>query len=346
MSEIRRMHIKRYRDEYEQWVSFLNDANIRHEDNVDYTYGVFEGDTLIATGSIYQNILKCIAVCKKYTGGGTLNQLISFLMNEVLDNGYTNVYVYTKPSAVESFKYLGFKQIAAVGEDLVFLEKAMNGFDRYLERIEPYRKETGVSAAIVMNANPFTKGHQYLVEYATIHADHVFVFVLSEDASTFPASVRRDLVEKGTAHFANVTVLDTGNYMVSNQTFPSYFLKEDVSVTAVQATLDATIFKNIATVMNITKRFVGEEPYSEATAIYNQALQSVLEPEIHLNIIPRKEITGDVISASRVRKALFENDLELVQKLVPTTTYDYLMSEDGQTLISEIRNGGTSIGKI
>ena len=41
-------------------------------------------------------------------------------------------------------------------------------------------------AAIVMNANPFTLGHQYLVEKAAAENDLVHLFMVSEDASLFP----------------------------------------------------------------------------------------------------------------------------------------------------------------
>lgn len=345
MSDIRRIPTKRHRDEYDRWVAFLNDASIRHEDNVDATYGVYEDNRLIATGSIYRNILKCIAVCKDYTGGPVLNQLISFLMSEVMEQGYTTVYVYTKPESVVSFKYLGFKEIATV-EDLVFLEKAVHGFDEYLNKLKELAHDKPDSSAIVMNANPFTKGHQYLVEYASQHSEHVYVFVLSEDISEFPAAVRFNLVKAGTAHLKNVEVVETGNYMVSSQTFPSYFLKEEADVTYVHASLDASIFRQVAQVMHITKRFVGEEPYSQATAIYNQALSSILNPEIELEIIPRKEFDHEVISASRVRKALKINDLETVKKLVPETTLEYLVSDEGQHLVHELRNGGKYHDKV
>lgn len=346
MADILRMSVKRNPDQYEKWLQFLNDASIRHEDNVDFVYGVYEDERLIATGSIYQNILKCIAVCKDYSGGAVFNQLISFLMSEVFAAGFTNVYVYTKKESVLAFQYLGFKEIARVKDDLVFLEKAIHGFDEYLAKIKEYRIETGLSAAIVMNANPFTRGHQYLVDYASKHADRVFVFVLSEDISAFPAGVRLDLVKKGTAHLKNVTVLETGSYMVSSQTFPSYFLKEDLDITFIHASLDATIFKRIAHEMNIRKRFVGEEPYSLATAIYNQALKETLAPELEVEIIPRLTSNEEVISASRVRKALLDKDYELVKELVPNTTYTYLESEEGRLLVDKIRKGGKSSGKI
>ncbi|MFV0379413.1 MAG: [citrate (pro-3S)-lyase] ligase [Anaerorhabdus sp.] len=346
MSQIMRMYVKKDKDLYNEWTTFLNRAKIKHEDCIDFTYGVFEDDKLVATGSIFKNVIKCVAVDKENSDTGTFNILISFLINEIIDNGYKNIYVYTKPSSVASFKYLGFKEIEFVDENLVFLERGINNFDCYLEKIKVFKKDSGKCSAIVMNANPFTKGHQHLIEYASLQADLVFVFVLSEDASLFPSDVRFNLVKNGTLHLNNVEVLKTENYMISKETFPAYFLKSDVSVIETQARLDAKIFKKIAEVLNITKRFVGYEHKCETTAIYNQVLKKVLEPEIDVEIIARKEVDGMIISATCVRDALMDNDLNLVKKLVPSTTFDYLMSDDGQSLINKLRKGGKSSGKF
>ena len=43
--------------------------------------------------------------------------------------------------------------------------------------------------------------------------------------------------------------------------------------------------------------------------------------------IPRKEIGKQVISASRVRKLLLEENLKEIKKIVPKTTYQYLWTE-------------------
>lgn len=340
MTDIYQLNIKRNSRLYKQWIELLGKASIRHEDNVEKVFGVYDGESLVATGAIYQNILKCIAVCKDYTGGPVFNQLISHMMSEVLNAGFSSVYVYTTSKAVNSFQYLGFNEVARVGNDLVFLEKAVHGFNEYLENLKTYTKDNVQTSSIVMNANPFTIGHQYLVEYASKHSERVFVFVLSEDISEFPKDVRLELVKEGTAHLNNVTVLETGSYMVSSQTFPSYFLKEDVNTTAMHASLDATIFKKIAKTIGITKRFLGEEPFSEATAIYNKALTDVLGSDVEIEIIPRLESQNIAVSASRVRKELLENNMDQVRLIVPPTTLKYLESDDGRLLIEKIRNGG------
>ena len=326
----------------QRWEALLVANNIRKETNIRVTYGIFnEDDLLIATGSIYQNILKCIAVSDDYRGGSILGQLITCLIDDVWQNGYHTCYVYTKAETVDSFKYSGFKEIARVNDELVFLEKANKGFDFYCEQLREYRQVGEKISAIVMNANPFSKGHQYLVEQAAEKSDWVYVFVLSEDVSEFPFSVRKQLVEQGVKHLSNVMVLETSNYMISSSTFPSYFLKEDADVIRIQAQLDATIFaKRIAKELGITHRFVGEEPFSITTAIYNEVLEELLKPEIIVEVIKRKEVNDEVISATTIRMLLKENKVEAVKDYVPPTTYEFLISELGMQIINNLRKGG------
>ena len=177
------------------------------------------------------------------------------------------------------------------------------------------------------------------MEWAAKENDVLHLFVLTEDLSAFPSAVRKDLVKKGTKHLENVYVHDTGDYMVSAKTFPSYFLKEDEDVTRVQATLDALIFKNyIAKALGITKRYVGEEPLSFATNIYNQALKDVFQDDLELVILKRKEMGEGVISASRVRALLKQGNLQDVKELVPETTYDFLLSKEAKEIILNIQN--------
>ncbi len=338
MESIRRIYIKQRPDAYKEWEAFLYAANIRPEENVDYTCGIYEGDVLLATGSLYKNIIKCVAIHDDYQGGNYFNQLISHLMEEIADRGYPQFYVYTKPEYSQSFKYLGFQVIGHVDNVLVFLERAVSGFDTYLEDLKKHAKTGDVNAAIVMNANPFTKGHQFLVETASKMADNLYVFVVAEDVSDFPENVRRRLVEEGCRDFPNVEVLSTGNYMVSSQTFPSYFIKESEDVTRVQARLDASVFKErIAPVLGINHRYLGEEPLSVATEIYNESLKSTLEPDIKVVIIPRKEHAQEVISASRVRRLLTEGNIEAVKDLVPSTTFDFLRSDEGHKVIESMK---------
>lgn len=335
---IKRMYINKIESDKESWNQLLNQEGIKSEDNIEETFGFFEDNKLVATASRYQNVIKCVAVDSNSQGGSYFNEIISHVMNRNTQLGYFKHYVYTKPESKEAFKFLGFIDIEEVDGKLVFMEKAISGFPAFLKKLEKYKVDKDHISAIVMNANPFTLGHKYLVETASKNSDHVFVFVLSEEMSVFTSEIRRRLVSEGVKEFDNVTVLSTENYMVSNATFPSYFLKEDDDTTVIQARLDARLFaRHIAKALNITIRFVGSEPYSKATNMYNEAMLQEFKGELDLRIIERKACYDDIISATKVRNLLIEDKLEEVKRFVPETTYAFLISDEGQEVIAALK---------
>lgn len=189
-----------------------------------------------------------------------------------------------------------------------------------------------------MNANPFTLGHQYLVEKAAAESDILHLFIVSEDQSLVPFSVRKQLVLEGTAHLNNIIYHESDPYIISNATFPSYFQKDADAVMESHANLDLTIFVRIAQALGINCRYVGEEPNSQVTGIYNKIMAKNLpENKISCTIVPRKEANGAVISASTVRTALKNDNIELLKTLVPETTLHYFQSKDAAPVIAKIK---------
>jgi len=184
--------------------------------------------------------------------------------------------------------------------------------------------------SIVMNCNPFTKGHQYLIEQAASQVDYLYIFVVQEDKSFFSFDDRFELVKAGTALFNNVIVVPSGEHVLSYKTLPVYFEKEEQKTAKVDATQDVEIFaRYIAPRLGITCRFVGEEPIDMVTKQYNEQMADILPQfDIEFIEIPRKVTASDneVISASKVRRLMKEEKWEDIRALVPDTTYDYLMS--------------------
>lgn len=324
--------------------ALLSREGIHRDTNLDYICAIVDSmGKFIATGSCFQNTLRCFAVDSLHQGEGLLADLLLHLVHVQFDRGNTNLFLYTKPDAARLFSALGFYEIARVENTLVFMENRKNGFSNYLKKLEKSKK-TASSAAIVMNANPFTLGHQYLVETASKIYDCVHVFVLSEDCSFFPFEIRKKLVTLGCAHLSNVFIHESGPYMISNATFPSYFIKDRDDVIWAQAMLDAAIFCQIAERLNISARFVGEEPKSHVTKLYNKLLSSTLPNYgIRCNIIPRKKAGNSPISASDVRLCLQRNDFSALHSLVPDSTYCYLTSPAAQPVISKIKNSESVI---
>ncbi len=200
------------------------------------------------------------------------------------------------------------------------------------------------TAALVMNANPFTLGHQYLVEKAAAENDLLHLFIVSEDASLVPFAVRKQLVMEGTAHLHNIIYHESGPYIISSATFPSYFQKDESAVIESHAMLDLTIFTRIARALGINRRYVGEEPTSLVTGIYNRIMSEKLpENGIECHIIPRKEKDGRAISASTVRQAVKDNNWDLLAELVPDTTLRYFRSQEAEPVVRRIRAEGNVI---
>lgn len=317
--------------------ALLNQEGIRRDKNLDYTCGLFDEDwNLAATGSCFGNTLRCLAVDRDHQGEGLLNQIAAHLMEIQAQRGNTHLFLYTKPECAKFFGSLGFYEIIRV-DGLVFMENRRQGFSGYCAALEKSRRD-GTSAAIVMNANPFTLGHLHLVERAAAEADTVHLFVLREEAGPIPFAVRWRLVQEGTAHLPNVIRHDSGPYIISRATFPSYFLKDEDTVIRTHAALDLAVFGRIAPCLNITRRYVGDERASHATALYNQEMARRL-PKLGIGcqVLPRLEKNGRPISASTVRQAIHNGQLEDIRPLVPDATWRYFHSPEAAPVIAAIR---------
>lgn len=312
--------------------ALLDQEGIRFEENVQKTFGKYQDDKLIATASIYKNIIKCVAIDPSYKGGALFNEMMTALINEINQNSYDSAFVYTKPIYETSFVAIGFNVIERVDNELIFMQKARYGFGSYLAKLEQTKVDGDVIGAIVLNANPFTLGHQYLVDYGAKHSTYLHIFIVSEDESYFSTTNRYNMVKLGVKDYDNVIIHPTDSYLVSSATFPSYFIDEEKSITKIHASLDARIFKyHIGKALGINKRFVGTEPIDESTRIYNETMREIFENEpnkLDLVEITRKESSGEVISASRVRALIEDGKIEQIKNLVPQSTYEYIKNHN------------------
>ena len=312
---------------------------IRRDKNLDYTCAAYDDDyNVIATGSCFGNTLRCMAVSHEHQGEGLMNEIVTHLVQHEYELGINHLFMYTKCSSAKFFGDLGFYEIVRVNEQVVFMENRRTGFQDYLSKLAKTKRDGKNIAALVLNANPFTLGHQFLVEKASSENDVLHVFIVSEDASLVPFNVRKRLVIAGTSHLHNVIYHDTGPYIISSATFPSYFQKDDEAVIESHANLDLEVFVRIAQVLGINARYVGEEPKSLVTGIYNRIMSAKLpEHGIRCVIVPRKTEGGRVISASDVRQAVKEGRLEDIRGLVPESTYEFFTSSEAGEVISRIR---------
>lgn len=195
------------------------------------------------------------------------------------------------------------------------------------------------SGAIVMNCNPFTRGHRYLIEEAKKQVDVLYIFVVEEDKSFFKFEDRLQMVKLGVADINNVVVIPSGGYIISTQTLPGYFEKEEKPYVELDATDDLELFAGvIAKEFEISVRFAGEEPKDPFTRQYNKEMERIL-PQFGIEFceIERKQICGEVISASLVRKCMKEKNYDKIRQLVLPEVYCYL--EEHYLKIVEEKHG-------
>lgn len=310
-------------------VSFLNALGLTLEEGLERTLVIEENGEIIATGSRQKNVLKCIGVKPGAQGEGLSATLVSALVKDAATQGHGHLFLFTKPETVLFFNQLGFYPVARTN-DAALMENRKNGVAQFVQSL-PGQDLPGVHGAIVANCNPFTKGHLYLVEQAKARCDVLHLFILSEDQSLFTAQARFALAVVAVKDIPGVFVHPTEDYLISAATFPAYFLKEKVQAEAVHGALDVTVFATrFAVPMNITTRFVGTEPLCATTNAYNASMREIL-PRYGVQVaeIPRLEIDGAPVSASRVRALIEERRFAQIQPLVPKTTYAHILERFG-----------------
>lgn len=335
--------------------AFLEKQHLKFEEDVDVAFGILDQeDNIHGCGCGSGPLLKCFAVDDELKGQNALGPLVSALISNRFEAELYNLYIITRPKNEVLFKSCGFHRVSGT-ESLVMMENFKNGPEDYAKAVLREFKESKIqvpdhldksgtdkgqnlpenktihtkpsTGAIVMNCNPLTLGHRHLIEYAALDCDLLYIFVVQEDKSLFPAIDRLELVREGTKDLSNVRVVFSGRYMISSTTFPTYFLKEDEDAGKLYSRLDASIFADrIAPALNITKRYAGQEPLDPITEKYNNALSEILPKKgIEFKIIPRLEGPDGIISASRARELYINKGVcpELAQ-LVPKCTLDYL----------------------
>lgn len=331
-------------------------------DDMNYYAAVLDDDgEMIAGGGLKDDVIKCVAVDDAHKGEAIANTLVSHLISHANQEGYSCIKLFTKPKNRQLFESLSFRLLAEAPE-AILMETGIGGISNTIkelkkikeesEKYKEYNKEckedskecrentsylnTSTSqhltttmqptGCIVMNCNPFTLGHRYLVESASRMVEHLFVIVVREDRSAFSYQERKAMVTAGTADLKNVTVCDGSEYAISNTTFPTYFLKRLSDATDTQILLDLDLFRrHIAPALGAEVRFVGTEPTDELTRRYNELMMESLGKD-HVVQIPRLENGGVAVSASRVRRAMESNCLKEAAQLVPPTTLPYIIA--------------------
>lgn len=302
--------------------AFLKRNGLRIDDMNYYAAMLDDDGEMIAGGGLKDDVIKCVAVDDAHKGEAIANTLISHLIAHANEEGHSNVKLFTKPKNRQLFESLSFRLLAEAPE-AILMETGIGGISNTVEALKKI-KDNGERGVVVMNCNPFTLGHRYLIEQAAKQVERLYVMVVREDCSLFAYTERKAMVEQGVADIENVNVIDGSDYAISRATFPTYFLKRLDDAADTQMLLDLDLFRrHIAPALGATVRFVGTEPTDQLTRRYNQLMHEALKDVREIN---RLEKDGNAVSASRVRKAMEEGDMNTIRQLVPPTTLPYIIA--------------------
>ena len=346
--------------------AFLKRNALRIDDMNYYAAILDDDGEMIAGGGLKDDVIKCVGVDDAHKGEAIANTLVSHLISHANQEGYGCIKLFTKPKNRQLFESLSFRLLAEAPEAILMetgiggisnTVEALKKIKEESEKYKEYNKECKEdnkeckedskkckentsylntstpqhlnttmqpTGCIVMNCNPFTLGHRYLIEQAAKQVEQLYVMVVREDCSLFAYTERKAMVEQGVADIENVNVIDGSDYAISRATFPTYFLKRLDDAADTQMLLDLDLFRrHIAPALGATVRFVGTEPTDQLTRRYNQLMHEALKDVREIN---RLEKDGNAVSASRVRKAMEEGDMNTIRQLVPPTTLPYIIA--------------------
>ncbi len=332
-------------------------------ESLDSYYAFVDGEgELLAGAGLAGSVLKCLAVSESHRSSGMLVPLVSRIMSEHPGP----LKVFTKPEYQAVFESMGFRLLASA--PLAVLLENGRGLEQYCSYLRSFRRE-GRTGVVVMNANPFTLGHQYLLQQASSQVDHLFVIPVKEDCSDFLYEERLAMIRAAVADLCHserseesmcyegptaegnyfsgrcpknqfpsaiatptrchserseesnrITVLEGSEYVISAVTFPTYFLKDLSTAAQTQMQLDVDLYTRwIAPALGASVRFVGSEPLDALTNRYNQLITNSV-------VVPRMELDGAPVSASRVRSALSLGRFGEASALCPVSSRPYLLA--------------------
>lgn len=314
----------------------LQRSDICRDDNIEFWALAFSDNALIGCMALANDAIRCTAIDSAYQSRNLLAPLLAEVRYAAIERGRPQLFCYTKPQFRGTFAGLGFWPIAEVPGLVTLLEDDPRGVERYSDGLVSTTKPGTPVGAVVINANPFTLGHEYLIREAARVCAVVHVFVVGEENASFSYADRYAMVSAGVAAMPErdqIVVQAGSRYVVSRHTFPQYFLKDAADITRAYTGIDLQLFRDrIAPPLGVRHRFVGTEPTSKITAQYNKEMAYWLQdaiseaPAIEVHEIHRIG-AGDapVVSASTVRSLLAECRLKEAKQLLPPTTYDYLV---------------------
>ena len=333
---------------------FMRKMGLFPDGRADFVLCIKVDGKIAATGGAYGSVIKYLAVSPSLQGEGVASRIVTAIIDRLSEAGIHHQFIYTKPEVAVLLESMGFTSIAEVDGKVALLEGGIGSISDWCDSLHKIPSQSGEqssqsgetpppAAAVVVNGNPLTKGHLHLLKTAHEKEGALHILVVSTEESLFPSSVRLRLIKAETADWDNTVVNEAGEYIVSMATFPSYFTRDN-EVADLQANLDIEVFcRHVVPALNISARYVGEEPYCPVTSLYNKAMADRLPGNgVRFIQIPRIESDKGAISASQVRQLLREGASPAsLTNLLPPATLAFLKSDEGAKVIDNIKHSNS-----
>lgn len=187
------------------------------------------------------------------------------------------------------------------------------------------------TSLVVLNANPFTTGHRYLVSLARSRSRHVLVLVIQgrpesggrgnheNTGIVFPFGERLRMTKEGLSDMDGITVIPSGPYVISRDDFPADFLSDEMGKVPAHAALDSMVICHVCNSLGIRSIFAGDEPRDEMSEIHLNALRTACAGSgIQLRVAERKRLGERYISSSMVRQDIADGNMEEAVLLAPS----------------------------
>ncbi len=318
------------------WKAFIGRNGLRFEGYPERIAAAYDSFGILGCAALDKNVVKYVSVDESARDGGLATKLVSFVVQYALSVGRCPLFLFTVDGRVSAFSDIGFSAVSSYS-GVTLMEYPPNGVRKYSRSLGQFRA-SGKNGAVIINANPFTKGHLYLLKRAAEEVDRLHVFLVREDLSAFPYDVRIALVREGAAEIQNVHIHEGGQYVLSGVTFPTYFTKTAGEAASWQSGLDVTVFSDhIVPSLSIKARFAGDESADSLTREYNDKMRRILAPKgVDVIEFPRLEIDGVPVSARNVRKLLAAGDMESAKRLLPDCTTRFIDTELGKEIIRRL----------
>lgn len=255
------------------------------------------------------------------------NMLLSSFIYEVIGNKICKLdNLSTKKN--KTF-LIETKKIRLIDSTTILSKGMLRSYVEYLNMNKKKVHKGCVIGSVIITANPITKGHEYLINYAKKNCDILYVFIVEEDSFFFSTAERMILV-KEIIKDPNIIIVTTGSLMTAKFTFPEYFTKDKIKrqeSAYLMPQLHFQIFGGIvAPLLGITKRFVGTEIPGTVTDVYNEKLKQIL-PSYGIEIIVIKRLEskdGEVVSASETRRIIEAGEFNKLNKYLSDPIIKYI----------------------